>query len=564
MYRIKFIREEKEILVEPGTRILEAERKAKLVPDAPCGGRGKCGKCRVKIEDHMVLACQIEIHSDLEVDTLSGCQEEEILTEGMQRPVAFRPDLKQKKVILKKPETGDNRSEWERLTEQLDVEKPVLPDTEIASKLYGCRKEAEEWYVICAGNEILDISREEKKICFAAFDIGTTTVVGYLMDALTGKQLTLKSRMNPQTQYGADVIMRADHALEHGVEQLTGCIRNAVDEMLQELAEEAGRSTLDICQVSVVGNTCMHHLFLGISPASLVHAPYNPAISQGLTLNAEQYGLHIHRKGQLLMLPDIAGYVGADTCGCILALRQDQQNEISLMIDIGTNGEMVLGNKTRLACCSTAAGPAFEGNGLSCGCPGIPGAISAVKLHRLRPSVTTIGNKLPIGICGSGAISLMAELLRQNYVTKDGILTEKFPSEGILLGVSPAGVPIRFTAEDFRNVQLAIAAIGAGVDTLCKEVGISSRDIARIYLGGGFGFYLDLSACGELGLLSHVDINRVIPMGNTCLQGLNQFACQPEQSPVTPSVTPISLADSDYFQKRFISHMSYDSYCSVK
>lgn len=142
MYRIKFIREEKEILVEPGTRILEAERKAKLVPDAPCGGRGKCGKCRVKIEDHMVLACQTEIHSDLEVDTLSGCQEEEILTEGMQRPVAFRPDLKQKKVILEKPETGDNRSEWERLTEQLDVEKPVLPDTEIASKLYGCRKEA--------------------------------------------------------------------------------------------------------------------------------------------------------------------------------------------------------------------------------------------------------------------------------------------------------------------------------------------------------------------------------------------------------------------------------------
>ena len=184
MYRIKFIREEKEILVEPGTRILEAERKAKLVPDAPCGGRGKCGKCRVKIEDHMVLACQTEIHSDLEVDTLSGCQEEEILTEGMQRPVAFRPDLKQKKVILKKPETGDNRSEWERLTEQLDVERPVLPDTEIASKLYGCRKEAEEWYVdLYRKIRSWISSREEKKICFVAFDIGTTTVVGYLMDA---------------------------------------------------------------------------------------------------------------------------------------------------------------------------------------------------------------------------------------------------------------------------------------------------------------------------------------------------------------------------------------------
>lgn len=168
MYRIKFIREEKEILVEPGTRILEAERKAKLVPDAPCGGRGKCGKCRVKIEDHMVLACQTEIHSDLEVDTLSGCQEEEILTEGMQRPVAFRPDLKQKKVILKKPETGDNRSEWERLTEQLDVEKPVLPDTEIASKLYGCRKKQKNG--MCSVQEMRSwISAEKRKNLFCGF-----------------------------------------------------------------------------------------------------------------------------------------------------------------------------------------------------------------------------------------------------------------------------------------------------------------------------------------------------------------------------------------------------------
>ena len=139
----------------------------------------------------------------------------------------------------------------------------------------------------------------------AAFDIGTTTVAGYLLDGKTGEQLATASALNTQTEYGADVIMRADHALEHGVEQLAGCIRNVVEEMLQELAEEAGRSTLDICQVSVVGNTCMHHLFLGISPASLVHAPYNPAISQGLTLNAEQYGLHIHRNGQLLKLPDI-------------------------------------------------------------------------------------------------------------------------------------------------------------------------------------------------------------------------------------------------------------------
>lgn len=565
MYRIKFIREEKEILVEPGTRILEAERKAKLVPDAPCGGRGKCGKCRVKIEDHMVLACQTEIHSDLEVDTLSGCQEEEILTEGMQRPVAFRPDLKQKKVILKKPETGDNRSEWERLTEQLDVEKPVLPDTEIASKLYGCRKEAEEWYVICAGNKILDISREEKKICFAAFDIGTTTVVGYLMDALTGKQLALKSRMNPQTQYGADVIMRADHALEHGVEQLTGCIRNAVDEMLQELAEEAGRSTLDICQVSVVGNTCMHHLFLGISPASLVHAPYNPAISQGLTLNAEQYGLHIHRKGQLLMLPDIAGYVGADTCGCILTLRQDQQNEISLMIDIGTNGEMVLGNKTRLACCSTAAGPAFEGAKIECGMRGGAGAVDHVVYKDGKWEYTTIGNKAPAGLCGSGLIDLVAQLYLAGFIDESGHLESGQEKAGVFVLVPPEKSGndrgVYLTQKDIGEVQLAKAAIAAGIFLLMKRLEITEKDIKQVYLAGAFGNYMNPESAAAIGMFPAELLPRIQPVGNAAGEGarialLNEEE-RKEMDRTVKNMDFVELAASPEFQDCFVDGLCF-------
>lgn len=386
-------------------------------------------------------------------------------------------------------------------------------------------------------------------------DLGTTTIALALIDTEKKELRQTAVFPNPEREYGSDVISRIKSSMEGNRSLLQQIICEALQKEATKLCKKNKQNTSDIKDCLIGGNTAMIHLLMGYDCSPLAASPF--AIAE---TSPEPFFV---KQCKVTILPWISAFVGGDITAGMYACPLTGTSP-SLFIDLGTNGEMLLYYKGNLYSASTAAGPAFEGNGLSCGCPGIPGAISAVKLHRLRPSVTTIGNKLPIGICGSGAISLMAELLRQNYVTKDGILTEKFPSEGILLGVSPAGVPIRFTAEDFRNVQLAIAAIGAGVDTLCKEAGISSRDIACAYLGGGFGFYLDLSACGELGLLSHVDINRVIPMGNTCLQGLYQFACQPEQSPVTPSVTPISLADSDYFQKRFISHMSYDSYCSVK
>lgn len=181
-------------------------------------------------------------------------------------------------------------------------------------------------------------------------------MVGYLLDAETGQELALKSRMNPQTQYGADVIMRANYALENTVQPLKDSIQNALDEMLSELAQEVGIHKNDIYQIAVVGNTCMHHLFLGISPASLVHAPYTPAIRQSLVLRASGVWTSCPSESTAAAPSGHCGYVGADTCGCILALRQDREDQISLMVDIGTNGEMVLGNKERLVCCSTGSG----------------------------------------------------------------------------------------------------------------------------------------------------------------------------------------------------------------
>ena len=318
---VKFVREDIEIEVEDGISVLEAEIQAGLRPDAPCGGLGKCGKCLVKINGEVVKACQVRIGEGetCVVETLDRAGNEKILTDGFNREVVFEPGLRMAQVELEKAKTGEKRSDWQRLLDTLaETDGEVEPgqmevDLKLAGELYGMRRDSEEWYVIYSRRRILEMRKEAGRRCLAAFDIGTTTIAGYLLDGADGRTLAVESRMNPQAQYGADVIMRANYALEHGTEALSMCVRKAVNEMLGSLAEDAGIRREDVFQVCVVGNTCMHHLFLGISPASLVHAPYTPAVSERLVLNAGDYGLAVQERAELIMLSDIAGYVGADT-----------------------------------------------------------------------------------------------------------------------------------------------------------------------------------------------------------------------------------------------------------
>lgn len=565
MYHIRFIRERLDLQVSPGMTVLEAERKAGMIPDAPCGGQGKCGKCRVRIDGQEVLACRTQIDRDMEVDTLKEDSGYEILTEGLQRTVRFQPDLRQQRVVIEKPETGDNRSDWERLLCQLPVKDSIEPDLKLASSLYACRKQAADWYVIYTENEILQISQEQKKMCFAAFDIGTTTVAGYLMDAETGRVLAVKSHMNPQTQYGADVIMRANYTLEHTVEPLRDSIQKELDQMLCELAEEADIRKTDIYQVSVVGNTCMHHLFLGISPASLVHAPYNPAIRESFVLRAAEYGLHIHPKAQLLLLPDIAGYVGADTCGCILSLRQDLQEQISLMIDIGTNGEMVLGNKDRLACCSTAAGPAFEGAKIECGMRGAAGAVDHVEYKDGFWNYTTVGNAAPVGLCGSGLIDLVAQLRKAELIDESGHLESGQEIPGRFVLVPPEktanGKGVYLTQKDIGEVQLAKAAIAAGIQLLMKQLSITEKDIQAVYIAGAFGNYMNPRSAAMIGMIPASLLEKITPVGNAAGEGakialLNKAERQ-EMDQMTRCMEFVELAVSPEFQDCFVDELCF-------
>ena len=572
---VKFVRKNIEIEMEDGASVLEAEIQAGLRPDAPCGGLGKCGKCLVKMNGEVVKACQMRIGEGetCVVETLDRAGSEKILTDGFNREVVFEPGLRMVQVELEKARPGEKRSDWQRLLDELaEMDSDVEPermevDLKLAGELYGMRRDSDDWYVIYSGRRILEMRKQAGRRCLAAFDIGTTTIAGYLLDSEDGRMLAVESRMNPQAQYGADVIMRANYALEHGTDVLSRCIREAVNEMLGVLAGDAGISREDIFQVCIVGNTCMHHLFLGISPASLVHAPYTPAVSERLVLNAGDYGLDVQRKAELIMLPDIAGYVGADTCGCLLALRQDQKDEISLMIDIGTNGEMVLGNRNRLVTCSTAAGPAFEGAKIECGMRGAAGAVDHVKYENGKWDYTTVGNQPAVGLCGSGLIDLVAGLLDAGMLDENGALSSGQEKQGVfmLVPLEQAGNErgVYLTQKDIGEVQLAKAAIAAGIQMLMKRLGITEEEICSVYIAGAFGNYMDPVSAGKIGLLPAALVKKVKPVGNAAGEGAKIALVNEremlEMDELVGKIDFVELAASGDFQDYFIDELGFEA-----
>ena len=336
-YTVLFLPENISRQVPAGTSLLQAQSMAGLRPEAPCGGKGTCGKCRVILDGREVLACRTVVDRDMEVRTGEKGREK-ILTAG--RAVTIRPDG-----------TDD--------------------------------------YVL-------------------AFDVGTTTVVCYLLEGHTGALLARSSCINPQGRFGADVISRLQFALKEGSESLAHCIRAAMKALAEEASEKAGIPLEKVTASAIVGNTAMHHLLLGIDPKPLVTPPYMPAVSEAM----EREGTRI--------LPNIAGFVGGDTVGCMVATRFDRLEELSLLLDIGTNGEMVLGDKNRRMACSAAAGPAFEGAKISCGMRAAAGAVDRVWQEGTEIKYHTGGDAPARGLCGSGLLDLVAVLLEVGIIDSTG------------------------------------------------------------------------------------------------------------------------------------------------
>lgn len=577
MFQIHFVREGRTGLARAGERLMDVMLREQFRIDAPCGGRGKCGKCRVRIasapwsfadadripgaaETEEVLACQYRAQRELWVDTspLDDLDTVDILMRhAAGGEETFSPPAFWISVKVPPCPRGKSISDWTRFARAVKEEtgRQVLCSPRAASQIgKAAGRQGGEVFALVHADEVLCISDQRRPFYMAAFDIGTTTVAGYLLSGEDGSELASAGIMNPQTRYGADVINRANYALEHGGEELARCIREAVDGLLEQMARQAGIPAEQIYFISVAGNTCMHHLFLEISVDSLVHAPYNPAVSDPMVLRAGDYGLHANRDARLYMLPNIAGFVGADTVACLTSVHLAEQEEWTLLVDIGTNGEMALGRGGDLAVCSTAAGPAFEGAGIRCGMRGSEGAISKARWDGERWELSVIGETRAKGICGSGLLDLAAELLRSGQMDETGQLKDK--TGQIVLG---EGVVLE--QKDIRQLQLAKAAIASGIHLLSEKMGIGPEQIQKVWLAGAFGSFLSPQSACRIGLIPPVLEGRIEAVGNAAGAGaravLNSREAWEYAARTAKQAQFLELASLPHFQDRFVEELEF-------
>ncbi len=419
---------------------------------APCGGRGICGKCGVLVDGVRRLSCRYRLEHDITVDVASH------------RKATVLSDAVELKHVVN--DAG------------VTAVDGAVP--------YGI-----------------------------AVDIGTTTVVVYLEDLAAYRTVDAESFVNPQGDYGHDVVSRIHHTMEHpdGLVQLQGLIREGVSEAIRELCERNAIAAGVVRKAVIAGNTTMLHLFAGADPTPIAQAPYTPRFVEQQTLSGAESGLALSPDAQVVLLASVSAYVGADITAGIASTDLRERDDYSLFIDIGTNGEMALGNRERLFCCSTAAGPAFEGATIHHGTGGIEGAVS--RYH--EGAYETIGATAPIGICGSGVLDIAAELLRTGaadmggYMEKDQVI--------VPAAESATGGDIVFTPADLREVQLATAAIFAGIRILVQQAGVSLEQVGRLYLAGGFGNYLRVESAVAVGLLPESLKDRIVPVGNSAGSG---------------------------------------------
>ena len=354
-----------------------------------------------------------------------------------------------------------------------------------------------------------------------AIDIGTTSVVCFLLDGKNGNEIATSSALNPQIAFGADVISRIREALAGKLEEERDAIRKKLTDLILDVCGTADVDPADIGLVSVVGNPAMQQLFLGISPENLVTIPFGPVLNEAKTVPCIDI-LPICKNAQLLIVPDISGYVGADTLGCVLSTKMYDADELTLMVDIGTNGEMVLGNKNRMIACSTAAGPALEGANILFGMRGSDGAIDHVKITDGVFQCSVIGGGKAQGICGSGLIDAVAASLDEGLLNKRGRISSTDEIEG--QRYIPLCDGIYLTQEDIRQVQMAKGAICAGVQLMAKQLGREVLDIKRVLLAGAFGSFMDPDSACRIGLLPEELQGRIVAVGNAAGSGAKLMA----------------------------------------
>ncbi len=631
-HKVIFLPDKKEIEVEEETSLLEAARRAGIYLNSLCGGEGVCGKCRVQVirgkirldknsitfftkedvERGYVLSCQTPVKEDLEimVPPESRIEEEQILKESIEkekRTWIESPPIKYSEPnwMAQYRRPSDPASLYEPLTAKvyLDLPKPTsddnIPDTarlirELRKKLkypsyeisLSCLRDMflklrrSDWKVtltITRNNDVCKIIQIEEgnridRNYGVAVDIGTTTVVAQLVDLKTGRVIGVEGNHNLQAHYGEDVLSRIAYVCGKGsLDVLQRAVVENINTLIKTMAAEKGIDIEDITAVVAAGNTTMSHILMGLMPCSIRDDPYVPTVDIYPQVLAREVGININTHGIIQILPNIASYIGGDTVAGVLACNMADRSEITCLIDIGTNGEIIIGNNEWMLSCSASAGPAFEGGDTKWGMRATRGAIQKVEIVNGNVIYKTIGGTKPRGICGSGLIDLIYELARCRILEIDGKFSRSLNDKRLILGKDSMEYIVAFPEEteigeaitiaqtDIDNIIRSKAAIFAAIKSLVDYAGLTFEKLERIYVAGGFGNYLNLEKAIGIGLLPDMPLEKIEFVGNSSLMGARMvlLSCHAFEKAISlsQSITNIELSKFSPFADEYMASL---------
>lgn len=594
---------QKQCEVEKGSNLLKVIRDNSISLDTPCNGNGTCGKCKVKINsknlrkdlqniEHLCkkeieagirLACNTTIEEDMEVFVKNEHKGMSVLISGIEKNLKVDSLVKKKHIILTKPSLEDQRDDFLRVKQSCsdicNVDNVVI-DIKLLTVLGEKIREYDfDFTVTFFKNKIVHIEKGDtvKHNYGIAVDIGTTTIAAYLINLNSGEEIDVLSQVNNQRSYGADVISRINYTMEEskGLEKLQYSIVNQLCEMINILCEQNAICKDNVYDTVVVGNTTMIHILLGIPCKNIAMAPYIPTITEAIEFNAKEIGIDLN--SNISLVPGVAAYVGSDISAGILSCGMIDSQKYSLLLDLGTNGEMALGNKDEVVTCSTAAGPAFEGSNIKYGIGGIKGAISKIDLST-EPIFETIGCAKPCGICGSGVLDAVSEMIKYGIVDETGRMVDKYDDEIeckefldriveidhmkqfiITKNKDKDKDIISFTQKDVREVQLAKAAINAGIQIILKEKNLDFEDIENIYIGGGFGNYMNAQSTLQIGVIPIELEDKIKSIGNSAGSGAKMYLKYKECRTIIKDMVSksdyVELSSRVDFQEYFVDGM---------
>ncbi len=629
-YKVTFLPDNAAIDVDANTGLFRAAKAAGVYVLSSCGGKGNCGKCKVIVkqggvesgksrsfltaeeaERGYVLACLSRIKDNLTIEIppesrmqakhkiATGAKTEELLRLMEAAGGCLESRIKRVYLELSPPTIDDNIADYERLRRALDQKgldaSHLHMNHLVLKKLAHVLREG-DWNVtvsvfkVSAVLEVLDIYPGDatKTRYGAAIDIGTTTVVVYLVDMTSGRVIGASSTYNSQVKCGDDVITRIVYATErNGLKELQDLVVGNINTMLAELAEKNNVPPGMIDYIVVAGNTTMMHLFYGVDPAHIREEPYIPTAALFPLIRGKNVGFRIDPHAILYSMPNVASYVGGDITAGVLVSQIHKQDKVSLFIDIGTNGEIVLGNKDWLVTAACSAGPAFEGSGIKFGMRAMEGAIEEVEIDPKTYEVNyrVIGDVKPIGLCGSGMIDTLAEMYLTGVIDQKGKIREETGSKRIRRGESGLEYVLAWRVESAINKEIVItevdldnlirakAAIYAGFATLLSQMGIKFADIDKMYIAGGFGRYIDVERAVTIGMLPDLHVDKFVFLGNTSIMGAYYaLLCdrlRHEAEEIARKMTYIELSVSrsfmdEYLSALFLPHTNLDAFPTVK